>query len=58
MRMKNQKSVRQTRHVVHVEEMKNAYSILVGIPERKRHYMGDQYVDERIILKWIKSQCQ
>jgi hypothetical protein len=37
-------------HVTCLEEIKNMYSILVGIPERKG-YFEDVGVAERIILK-------
>jgi hypothetical protein len=39
-------------HVARVEEMKNAYKILVGKPEGKRQ-LGRQGIDERMILKWV-----
>jgi hypothetical protein len=35
-----------------MEEMRNAYKILVGKSERKYHF-GDLNVDERIILERI-----
>jgi hypothetical protein len=30
--------IRWTRHVTHVQEMRNAHKILAGRPERKRPY--------------------
>jgi hypothetical protein len=39
-----------------MREMRNAYNIFVGKPERKRtrRYLG---VDGRIILKYILGKC-
>jgi len=40
------------KHVACLEEMRNAYNILVGIPEGKSH-LEDLDVDGRIILEWM-----
>jgi hypothetical protein len=39
-------------HVAHVREMRNAYKILDGKPERNRQ-LEDIGVDGKIILEWI-----
>jgi hypothetical protein len=38
-------------YVARIRELRNAYKILVGIPEGKRH-LEKVYVDGMIILKW------
>ena len=35
-----------------MDEGRDVHKVLVGKPERKRHW-GDQDVDGRIILRWI-----
>jgi hypothetical protein len=39
-------------HVARMGDMRNAYNILVGKPERKKT-LEDIGVDEKIILEWI-----
>ena len=42
-------------HVARVEESRNAYSVLVGIPEGKRP-LGRARHTWRIILKWVSKR--
>jgi hypothetical protein len=44
--------IRWVGHLACMGHMRNAYKILVGKPERKRH-SGDLGIDGRIIFKWI-----
>jgi hypothetical protein len=46
------KELKWARHIACMEEMGNAYSILVGKPEGKRH-LQDLGIDGRVILEWI-----
>lgn len=50
IRIIKEKTVKWTRHVTCLGEIKNAYSILVGIPGGKGHF-EDGGLAERIILK-------
>jgi hypothetical protein len=39
-------------HVAHRGEIRNAYRVLVGKPEVKKH-LEETGIDGRMILKWI-----
>jgi hypothetical protein len=39
-------------YIVGIRKMRNAYKIVVGKPDRKRH-LGDLGADEKITLRWI-----
>jgi hypothetical protein len=43
-------------HVTCVGERRNAYRVLVGKPEGRRH-LEEPGIDERIILNWIFKKC-
>jgi hypothetical protein len=42
-------------NITHTGEIRNAYKILVGKPERNRP-LADVCIDERIKLKWIRGK--
>jgi hypothetical protein len=44
--------MRWVRHVILMEEMRNAHNILVKKPEGKNH-LEDLLIDVKVILKWI-----
>jgi hypothetical protein len=46
---------REAGHVTRMEERRSACRVLVG-DLMERDHLGDLGLDERIILKWIKSQ--
>jgi hypothetical protein len=45
-------TMRCTRHVARMQEMRNAYKMLVGKPEGRKP-LEDLGVDGKIILNWI-----
>jgi hypothetical protein len=58
IRLINSSIMRWAGHVADMEEIRNAYKILVGEPERKNHSEGIG-VDGRIILEWISGkECE
>jgi hypothetical protein len=52
IRMIESRRMKWAGHVARMGEMRNAFCILVGKPERKNH-SDDVGVDGRIILKWM-----
>jgi len=52
IRVINSRRMRRAGHVAGMEDMRNAYKILVGDPEG-RNAADDRGVDRRIILEWM-----
>jgi hypothetical protein len=52
VRVVKSRRMRWAGHVVHMEEGRGVYRVLLGKPEGRRP-LGDPDVDGRIILRWI-----
>jgi len=58
-RVMKSRGIRWAEHVTRMEEVRNAYSILIGKNLKGRDHLGDLSVDGPIKVKWIlKKKCE